>query len=361
MSPAQLTPKELGYRMPAEWERQEAIWLSWPHNKEWWGGEVSTVEQSYGRWVEALSAGQEMNILVPNKKVKERACDVLKDYTVSLHNLNFYSIKTGEIYIRDYGPTFVVNAITGQKAMVNWDFNAWGGKYENSLRDTIVPDKMNHYLKLPVFKPGIVMEGGAIDVNGSGSVLTTESVLLNPNRNAHLGKGELEKYLCDYLGVSNVLWLNEGLFGDDTDGHIDDIARFVNSYTVLCAYEEDHNDVNYPALDENYERLRRMKNERGDLLSVVKVPMAKVEAEEHLHTGSARKPASYLNFYIANSAVVVPIFGDYNDTRALSIIQRFFMERRVVGINCAKMVLDGGTLHCASQQEPVYGTSKWKK
>ncbi len=352
MSPAQLTPKELGYRMPAEWERQKAIWLSWPHNTEWWGAEVSTVEQSYGRWVEALSAGQEVNILVPNKKVKERACDVLKEYELFGSNLHFYSIKTGEIFIRDYGPTFVVNDNTGQKAMVSWEFNAWGGKYENSLRDTIVPDKMNHYLKLPVFKPGIVMEGGAIDVNGLGTVLTTESVLLNANRNPHLNKQELEKYLSDYLGVSNVLWLNEGLFGDDTDGHIDDIARFVNEHTILCAYEEDHNDVNYPALDENYERLQRMKNERGDLLSVVKVPMAKVEAEEHLHTGSARKPASYLNFYIGNDAVVVPMFQHENDMQALSIIQQFFPERRVVGIDCVEMVKDGGTLHCASQQEP---------
>lgn len=352
MSPVQLTPKQLGYRMPAEWESQKAVWLSWPHNVEWWGSEVSRVEQGYGRWVEALSAGQEVNVLVPNTKVKKRACDVLQEYDVLTSNLHFYSIKTGEIFIRDYGPTFVVNDITRQKAMVSWEFNAWGGKYENSIRDTTVPDKMNRYLKLPVFRPGIVMEGGAIDVNGCGTVLTTESVLLNPNRNPQLSKYELEKYLCDYLGVSNVLWLNEGLFGDDTDGHIDDIARFVNPTTVLCAFEEDPSDVNFSRLHENYRRLVGFRDQSGELLNIIRVPMARVDAQEHLHTGSSRKPASYLNFYIGNSAVVVPTFQDENDGRALEIIGRYFHDRKIVGIDCVDMVKDGGTLHCASQQEP---------
>lgn len=352
MSPAQLTPKELGYVMPAEWESQKAIWLSWPHNTEWWGTEVSSVEQSYGSWVEALSPGQDVNILVPNNNVKLRAQEVLKDYNIVEQNVHFNSIKTGEIYIRDYGPTFVVNNYTGKKAMVSWDFNAWGNKYENSLKDTRVPDLMNKSLKLPVFRPGIVMEGGAIDVNGIGTVLTTESVLLNKNRNPHLSKGELEKYLYDYLGVSNVLWLNEGLFGDDTDGHIDDIARFVGPRQILCAYENDHNDVNYPQLQENYERLVKMKDQDGKSLYVVKVPLAKVESEEHAHTGSARKPASYLNFYIGNEQVVMPTFHDSHDFEALQIIKTHFPSRRVVGIDCLDMILDGGTLHCASQQEP---------
>jgi len=355
MSPAQLTPKELGYVMPAEWEYQKAIWLSWPHNTEWWGTEVSSVEQSYGRWIEALSPGQDVNVLVPNRKVKARALEVLSEYSIFEQHVHFNFINTGEIYIRDYGPTFVVNRSTGKKAMISWDFNAWGGKYKHSLKDTKVPDLMNRYLKLPVFRPGIVMEGGAIDVNGCGTVLTTESVLLNENRNPHLSKNDLEKYLCDYLGVSNVLWLNEGLFGDDTDGHIDDIARFVSPRLVLCAYEQDHNDVNYPRLQENYERLVKMKDQDGKLLFVVKVPLAKVESSEHSHTGSTRKPASYLNFYIGNEQVVMPLFRDGNDKEASEIIKTHFPSKRVVGIDCLDMILDGGTLHCASQQEPYGG------
>lgn len=347
------TPKREGFRMPAEWERQDAIWLSWPHNTEWWGEEISRMDAIYGQWAKMFCDDQGVRILVPSKEVEQRARQVLESVGVLEQKVKFYPISTGEIFIRDYGPTFVVRDATGEKAMVCWDFNAWGGKYESSLNDAYVPYLMNEYLHLPLFCPGIVMEGGSIDVNGRGCVLTTESVLLNKNRNPELGKSELEKYLCDYLNVEKVLWLNQGLEGDDTDGHIDDIARFVNARTILCAYEEDTTDVNYAALHENYERLVTMRDVGGGLFDVVRMPMAKVVAEEHLHTGNSRKPASYLNFYIGNKMVAVPIFGGEHDERALEIIGRYFPDRRVAGIDCSKMVLDGGTLHCASQQEPA--------
>src|SRR3989344_2038134 len=349
------TPKSMGFYMPAEWERQEAIWLSWPHNSEWWGKEISEVEQSFGQFAQALYTGQEVRILVPDADIETRARQVLDAFGVAREKVQFYPIATGEIYIRDYGPTFLVRRDTGEKAMVNWEFNAWGGKYENSLNDTQVPDLMNTYLNLPMFNPGIIMEGGAIDVNGCGIVLTTESGLLNKNRNPQLGKKDLERYLSDYTGVSRFVWLNQGLVGDDTDGHIDDIARFVSPTTVLCAYENDRNEENYARLHENYERLVKTRDLSGRFLDVLKMPMAHVESGEHSHTGSRHKPASYLNFYIGNDAVVVPVFGEENeesDEEALRMLGLVFPQRKIVGVDCAKMILGGGTLHCASQQEP---------
>ncbi len=351
------TPRAMGYRMPAEWEKQEAVWLSWPHDTEWRGEEeVSEVEQVYGQFAKALCSGQMIRILSANNEVEQRARGVLGQYGVENGKVEFYPIRTGKIYIRDYGPTFVVRKDTGEKALVNWEFNAWGSEYENSLQDTQVPEMINEYLHLPFFSPGIIMEGGAIEVNGCGTVLTMEAVLLNKNRNVSLKKKELEKYLCDYLGVSNVLWLNRGLEGDDRNGRIDDIARFVNPTTVVCAYEEDPEDVNFARLHENYERLLKMRDVQGKFFNVLKLPMAYVESDEHIHTGSLRKPASYLNFYIGNNAVVVPTFGEDNvesEVEALRKLQAIFLTRKVVGVDCSKMVLEGRTLHCASQQEPA--------
>ena len=351
-SKSKITPAQLGYRMPAEWEPQEAVWLSWPYNLKFWGDETELfkIENIYAQWVQILAEGQKIRILVPNRKVLKKAQGLLQDNRAD-SNVSFYPISASEIYIRDYGPTFVVKG--KQKAMVSWTFNAWGNKYEDSLADDLVPEKMNEYLHLPIFSPGIVLEGGSIDVNGLGTVMVTEQCLLNKNRNPNLGRRELEDYLRYYLGVSKVLWLGEGLKGDDTDGHIDDLARFVNPTTVLCAYEEDHNNINYPMLRENYERLLRMTDQSGKKLDVVKLPMAGVvQTEEHFWTGEQYKPASYANFYIGNSAVVVPIFGHENDELALKRIKQFFPERKVIGIDCMRMVYDGGTLHCASQQEP---------
>lgn len=346
------TPLSLGYHMPAEWEPQEAVWLSWPHNKKFWGDDIPIVENIYAQFMSALQDGQRIRVLVKNKSMARRARGIIQAEGVLEERVDFFQIPTQEIYIRDYGPTFLVNQKTKEKAIVNWKFNAWGGKYPSSLSDDAVPGIMNQYLNLPAFGPGIILEGGSIDVNGAGTVLVTEQCLLNDNRNPHLDRTEIKEYLRDYLGVSNILWLGKGLFGDDTDGHIDDIARFVNPTTVVCAYEQDHNDLNYARLKENYERLKRMKDQNRRPLEIVKLPMAKVESLEHNWTGSNRKPASYCNFYIGNSAVVVPTFGQDNDSEALRIMQKYFSDRKVIGIESTRMVLDGGTLHCASQQEP---------
>jgi agmatine deiminase len=266
---------------------------------------------------------------------------------VDLDRVVLHTNEYSDVWIRDYGPTFVLNRALKEAAMVRWNFNAWGGKYDDQIRDGKVPQIINRWMNLPVYEPGIILEGGSIDVNGKGTVLTTRACLLNPNRNPHLSADEIEEKLKEYLGVEKVIWLNDGIIGDDTDGHIDDIARFVNPTTVVCAYETDVADANYPALHDNYEILRQSCDQDGRPLTVVKLPMpGKVEAD------GERYPASYANFYIGNTVVVVPVFGDPHDEDALRILAELFPDRTVVGINARAMVEGYGTFHCASQQQP---------
>jgi agmatine deiminase len=337
------TPKSQGYRMPAEWEPQEAIWLTWPHNDVTWpGGMLAQVEQSYVEIIEALHTGQKVRLLVKNFETEARVRLALEREDVALSQIVFMIQPTEDSWIRDYGPTFVVNPGQRKLAMVNWIFNAWGNKYDDLIGDDRIPAELNRQLQLPMFEPGIVMEGGSIEVNGAGTVLTTEQCLLNKNRNPHLNRPEIEEYLKEYLNVSKVLWLSEGIAGDDTDGHIDDIARFVGENKVVCAVEDDPADENYSILKENYEQLVAYG------LEVVKLPMPGCVGDRH-----ARLPASYANFYIGNSVVVVPVFGHANDRRALDIIQLCFPDRHVVGVRAESMVHGLGTIHCCSQQEPA--------
>lgn len=341
------TSKSLGYRMPAEWEKQEALWISWPHNKETWL-RLDEVEKSYVEFVKAISPGQKIKILVNDRNSELRVIEMLKKNGIDIAKIDFYEIKNVDAWIRDYGPTLVVNKNAKEKlAMVKWIFNAWGDKYEDLRQDNSVPYAMNEIMKVPMFEPGIVLEGGSIEVNGAGTVLTTEQCLLNKNRNPELGKKEIEQCLKDYLNVSNVLWLKEGIAGDDTDGHVDDIARFVNKNTVVFCVEDNPEDDNYEILKENYEMLLDMKDQDGKKLNVVKLPMPGIVADKQ-----GRLPASYANFYIGNKSVAVPIFGQKNDKKALQILQGLFPNRKVVGINCRAMVYGLGTLHCCSQQEP---------
>lgn len=342
------TPKSLGFRMPAEWEKQEAVWIAWPHNKETWPNDMlKEVENSYVELVKALHTGQKVNILVNDEKEKNEIAELLRKRGVNSSQLHFFPIRNVDGWIRDYGPTFVVNDKTRQKAMVKWIFNAWGNKYDDLKEDEGIQYKINEYLKLKMFEPNIVLEGGSIEVNGSGTLLTTEQCLLNKNRNPHLSKEQIENYLKEYLNVSNILWLKEGIAGDDTDGHIDDIARFVNQNTVVCASEDNENDENYQILKENYELLIKMKDEKGNKLNVIKLPMPGFVGNKE-----RRYPASYCNFYIGNEAVVVPVFGHENDKKALAIIQEAFPDRKVIGINSKEMVYGFGSFHCLSQQEP---------
>ncbi len=342
------TPKSLGYRMPAEWEEQEAIWIAWPHNSITWPGNMEEVEQSYIQFIDALHTGQKVNLLVNNEETKIRIESKLKESNVNLSKIHFHNIKNADAWIRDYGPTFVINSNAKDKlALVKWNFNAWGDKYKDLLLDNGIPYEMNKSLKVPIFEPGIVMEGGSIDVNGGGIVLTSEQCLLNKNRNPQLGKEQIEQCLKEYLNVSKVLWLKEGITGDDTDGHIDDIARFVSKGTIVCAYEENKDDENYPILKENLELLKNMTGTNGKKFNIVTLPMPGI-----IKIGGKRFPASYTNFYIGNNVVVVPTFRHENDEKTLSILRGLFPDRKVVGVDCKTMIEGMGTLHCASQQQP---------
>jgi agmatine deiminase len=337
------TPRSLGFYMPAEWEAQEAIWLSWPHNQVTWpGGMLSEVERSYIEIIRALHRGQKIKLLVMDAEAETRVRSVLKAVGIELGSIVYFQIATADAWIRDYGPTFVVNRKSRELAMVKWIFNAWGGKYDDLLPDNRIPFELRTLLGLPMFEAGIVLEGGSIEVNGAGTVLTTEQCLLNKNRNPNLSRQDIENYLKEYLNVENVLWLNEGIAGDDTDGHIDDIARFVSANTVVCAFEDDPSDANYEILKDNYERLKTFN------LEVIRLPMPGFIGDR-----DARLPASYANFYIGAGAVVVPVFGHANDHRALDILQGCFPHRRVVGVHAAAMVQGLGTIHCCSQQEPA--------
>ncbi|MBI2558357.1 agmatine deiminase family protein [Candidatus Woesearchaeota archaeon] len=343
-----MNPRELGYRMPAEWETQEALWLAWPHNADTWPkGILEEVENSYFEFVKALHSGQEVKILVNDSLIEKNLQNKLKQNNINLNQIDFYQINNVDAWIRDYGPTFLVNSKERKLAMVKWTFNAWGGKYGDLKPDNEVPYEMNKIMKLPAFEPKIVLEGGSIEVNGSGTLLTTEQCLLNRNRNPGLKKEEIEQYLKDYLNISNIIWLKEGIAGDDTDGHVDDIARFVNQNTVVCAFEDNKNDENCKVLRENYGVLKDAKDENGKKLKVIKLPMPGFVGD-----AKRRYPASYANFYIGNENVAVPIFWHKNDRVALGILQKLFPTRKVVGINCKEMVYGFGSLHCISQQEP---------
>ncbi|MFB3763892.1 MAG: agmatine deiminase family protein [Methanotrichaceae archaeon] len=339
------TPARLGYCMPAEWERHDAIWLSWPYDLDSFP-EVDEVEKAYISIIKAIHESEFVNLLVKDELMQARVADLLKQAGVNLRRLKFHLVNYADVWFRDYGPTFVVNRSAKKLAMVNWIFNAWGGKYPELVGDSRIPYIINDDLKLECFRPGIVLEGGSIEVNGCGTVITTEQCLLNRNRNPTLTKEQIEAYLREYLGACNIIWLKQGIAGDDTDGHVDDIARFVDPTTVLCAYEDDENDDNYQPLKDSYEILSSAVDQNGNTLKVIKLPMPGFVG------GERRLPASYANFYIGNDIVLVPVFGHKNDQVALKIIEKAFPNRKVLGVDCKEMVHGLGTIHCISQQQP---------
>jgi agmatine deiminase len=344
------TPAQLGYRMPAEWHRHSATWLTWPKDPETWPDRVPQVEGIFLQMVAALAPHETVNLLVDDEETEasvRRRCAF-----PGPESIRFHQIPTVDSWIRDYGPNFLVND-EGGLAYNDWIFNAWGNKYEELKQDDSIPSRLESLLKVPRFEPGIVMEGGSIEVNGAGCVLTTEQCLLNPNRNPDLSKGEIEQQLKDYLGVEKVLWLGEGIVGDDTDGHIDDLARFVAPDVIVCAVEEDPEDANYKLLQDNLRRLRTMTDVEDRPFEIVTLPMPGVVGGTSTDNRNLdRLPASYANFYVANNVVLVPIFRHANDARALETLQRLFNSHRAVGINCEPLVWGMGTIHCVTQQQP---------
>jgi agmatine deiminase len=336
--------------MPAEWEPHAATWLAWPHKQASWPGNFAPIPGIWVEMVRALAPHERVNVLVNDTAAAARVHELLREAGVSDVNVSLHLIPTDDAWVRDHGPTFITREGSGQTrlAAIDWVYNAWGGKYPPWDKDDAVPQKIAALLGVPLFQPGIILEGGSIEVNGRGTVLTTEACLLNPNRNPQLGREQIEQYLRDYLGARKVLWLGEGIAGDDTDGHIDDLARFVDPYTVVTVLENDVHDQNYEALQANYERLRHLTDQDGRPLRVRILPMP-----APVYYEGQRLPASYANFYIANAVVLVPIFGDPNDGTALQVLQELFPHRRVVGINARELVWGLGAFHCVTQQQPA--------
>jgi len=335
--------------MPAEWEPHEATWIAWPHNLSHWPDKFEPIPVIYGKFVNILAESEEVFICVNDAKMEASAREHISAAGMKepFSTIQFFHIPTDASWSRDHGPIVVKNE-RGERIITDWIFNAWGNKYKPYDQDDVVPQKIGKILNIPVMQPGIVMEGGSIEVNGKGTLLTTTQCLLNKNRNPELTKAQIEAKLREYLGITNFLWLHEGIVGDDTDGHIDDIARFTDERTVVCCVEENKNDENYAPLQENFSLLRTMKDQDGQPLNVVALPMPAPVVQD-----GQRLPASYANFYIANTVVVVPTFRCSQDSLAIEVLQKLFPTRKVIGIDCVDLVWGLGTLHCSTQQWPL--------
>ena len=343
------TPRQLGYRFPAEWEPQRATWLSWPHKEESWPGRFEPIPGVFTEIVKILASFQHVNINVIDRTMHDDVMKRLTEAGVDPERFTLYPIPTDDAWCRDHGPAFVVKPGAEEPlAVIDWGYNAWGGKYPPYDQDDAVPSKVAEYRRLPLFYPGIVMEGGAIDVNGEGCLLTSTSCLLNPNRNPHLSQAQIEWYLREYYNVEKILWVDEGIAGDDTDGHIDDSARFVNPSTIVAVVEENREDENYLPLQKNLAQLKAMTDLAGNPFRIVELPMPRP-----FEFDGQRVPASYANFLIASGVVLVPTFRDPNDAVALAVLADVFPGRRVIGIDCYELVWGLGTIHCISQQEPL--------
>ena len=359
------SPAELGFRMPAEWEPHAATWIAWPHERRDWPGKLAPIPWVYGEVIRQLTRGERVRILVNDATIERRARALLGRVGADPKMVDFVRAPTDRSWTRDYCPLFVKNG-AGKVAITNWRFNGWA-KYPNHKQDDAVTDKIARRFRLRQWQPAttiagkpwrVVLEGGAIDVNGAGTLLATEECLLDDvqARNPGLPREELERILAAHLGVRKVLWLGRGIAGDDTHGHVDDLARFVDETTVALAQEADPADANHEPLRDNLRRLRTMTTADGNRLRVVPLPMP-----APLFLDGVRLPASYANFYIGNAVVLVPTFNDPNDRRALEIVADLFPTRAVVGIHAVDLVWGLGTLHCMTQQEPGSGRKTQQK
>lgn len=345
------TPAELGYRMPAEWEPHASTWLTWPRPEGIsFPDKYETVPPVYAEFIRQLVEVEEVNINVWDAAMADWVRELLRERQVPLQRVRFHFFPAYEPWCRDHGPTFLVRDREGnrERAVVDWGYNAWGGKYPPFDLDDAVPQQVAKLRSLPLFSPEIIMEGGSIEVNGAGTLITTEACLLNPNRNPHLTRSQIETQLKESLGINHILWLGDGIVGDDTDGHIDDLTRFVDSRTVVTVVEDDPCDENFGLLQDNLARLKTMADQDGRPLRIVELPMPGVVECE-----GQRLPASYANFYIANERVIMPTYRHFNDALALEILRSVFPRHRVVGLDSTKLIWGLGSFHCISQQEPM--------
>jgi agmatine deiminase len=345
------TPADHGFSFPPEWRRHHGTWISWPRPEGIsFPGRYAECIQNVIDVIRTIASFERVHLNVPNVDYELSVRETLKRGRVNLRRLTFHHLPTNECWTRDHGPAFVLRTRRGrtEAAIVDWGYNAWGGKYPPYDADDAVPTRVAAELGLPVFHTDIIMEGGAVDVNGAGTVLTTTSCLLNKNRNPRLSQRGIERYLESYYGLRHVVWLGDGIEGDDTDGHIDDLARFVDEETIVIGIEEDPAEPNFTILRENRRMLDRARDQDGRAFAVVEMPMPRPVA----HKGQ-RLPATYMNFYFVNGALLVPTFGQARrDERALAILQKLLPRRRVVGVDCRALIWGLGAIHCLTQQQP---------
>jgi agmatine deiminase len=348
-----MTPREQGYRMPAEWEPHTATWLAWPHNAEDWPGRFHPIPWVYCDIIRHLTRVEDVHLLVNNGAAEQRARGMLAKVGANLNQVHFHQWPTNRVWMRDSGPIFIKK--DHSVAITDWHFNAWA-KYQDWQLDDQLPLKAAELLRLPHWSPKfptghrVVLEGGSIDVNGAGTLITTEECLLSTvqQRNPGLSREDLERVFHDYLGIDQVLWMDRGIAGDDTHGHVDDITRFVGTGTIVTVVEPNQADENHVPLEENLERLRTARDRDGKPFTIVPLPMP-----SPIVFDGQRLPASYANFYIANGLVLVPTFNDANDRKALQVLAEAFPDREVIGIHCGDLIWGLGTLHCMSQQQPA--------
>jgi agmatine deiminase len=363
LNEATKTPRALGYRMPAEWEPHLAAWLAWPHNPEDWPGKFAPIPWLYAEIVRLLAARERVRLIVENPAMERRVTGMLKRAGADLDRVSFHAWPTDRGWTRDSGPIFLRNA-KGQVGLTNWQFNAWA-KYDDWRLDNEIPGRVQKLLGCPHWQPSfqsengakhrVVLEGGSIDTNGAGALLTTEECLLSEvqERNPGLDREHLERLFSDFLGIDQVIWLNRGVAGDDTHGHIDDIARFVSRDTIIAAVQPDTRDANHAPLAENLARLKAARTLDAKQFTVIQLPMPRPVVFR-----GQRLPASYANFYIANGLVLVPTFHDPNDRIALNILAEVFPDREVIGVHSVDLIWGLGALHCMTQQQPAALPSK---
>lgn len=344
-----LTPKQLGFIFPPEWHPHRATWLTFPHNEaSWQGDKLAKMRPQYLAFIKAISQGEKVGIVADNELLKNFIREELDAIGVNLQQVEFVVKPTNDAWCRDHGPAFLINPETKQRMIVDWGHNAWGGKYPPYDDDNRTPIAIAEHLGLLAVQPGIIMEGGSVEFNGAGSLLTSRSCLLNPNRNPNLNQAQIEEYLHNYYGVDQVLWVEDGIVGDDTDGHIDDTTRFVNQDTVVACVESNPNDDNYAVLQTNLRLLKNMRLLNDKPLNVVELPMP-----EAVMIGDFRTPGSYANFLICNTGVIVPVFNNPNDQMAIDILEKVFIDKKVIPLPATEIIWGQGSFHCLSQQEPL--------
>jgi len=341
-----LSPRKLGFRMPAEWEKQSATWLSWPSNQKLWPGNYHLVPAKFAEFAAAISKFQPVKINASGK-LKAEAENLLKEARADLSVIELVEIATDDVWCRDHGPIFVKNDQTGELAITDWEFHGWGGKFEASL-DNQVPQKIAKHLGLKCFSFAFELEGGGIEVTGDGRLLTTEAVQNNPNRAEGRNDAEFHQAIKEGLSIDEILWIGEGLDNDDTDGHIDNLARFISPRSIIAVTEQNSSSPNFHRLQKNLERLGQMKTKAGSKFDVIPLPLP-----EPIHLAGRDLPPSHANFLIVNDGVLVPLYGQKSDDVAMGILQDCFPKHKIVGIDCRVLLIEGGALHCLSQQQPA--------